>query len=153
MSKKTSDEDPAGALDGTEEVRLARDGGNYRTTTQAIADLAPNSAGNPPAYNPQTTTAYTLQLTDAPASSLSQGIVSMNNAAANEVTVPPSSEVAWAPRTMIQVIQLGPGQTSIVAGEDVTVLTASSLNARAQNSTLLLTYLDSDEWMLSGDTE
>ena len=108
--------------------------------------------GNPPAYNPQTGTSYALALTDAPAASTSQGIVSMNNAAANTLTVPPHSSVAWVGQTMIQVIQLGAGQTTIAAGAGVTIYNASSLNARAQNSTMLLTYLGSDVWILSGDT-
>lgn len=107
--------------------------------------------GNPPAYNPQTGTSYVLALTDAPAASSSQGIVSMDNAAANAVTVPPSSSVAWVAQTMIQIIQLGAGQTSIVASAGVTIHNASSLAARAQFSTLLLTYLGSDVWVLSGD--
>lgn len=41
MSKKVSDEDPAGTLDGTEEIYVVQDGGSARTTTQAIANLAP----------------------------------------------------------------------------------------------------------------
>jgi len=122
------------------------------TQTDGVKWAAPAAAsGNPPAYNPQTGTAYTLALTDAPAASSSQGIVSMNNASANAVTVPPHSSVAWVGQTMIQVIQLGAGQTTITPGAGVTVLNASSLTARAQNSTLLLTYLGSDVWVLSGD--
>lgn len=109
------------------------------------------SGGNPPAYNPQTGTSYVLALTDAPAASTSQGIVSMNNAAANAVTVPPHSSVAWVAQTMIQIIQLGAGQTTITPGAGVTILTSSSFTARAQNSTLLLTELAADLWMLSGD--
>lgn len=109
------------------------------------------SGGNPPAYNPQTGTSYVLALTDAPAASASQGIVSMSNAAANALTVPPHSSVAWVAQTMIQVIQLGAGQTTISPGAGVTILTASSRTARAQNSTLLLTELGTDLWMLSGD--
>lgn len=109
------------------------------------------SGGNPPAYNAQTGTAYVLALTDAPATSTSQGIVSMNNAAANAVTVPPHSSVPWVGQTMIQIIQLGAGQTTITPGAGVTVLTASTLTARAQNSTLLLTEIGVDLWVLSGD--
>lgn len=39
MDKKISGLDPAGALDGTEEVELVKAGGNVRSTTQAIALL------------------------------------------------------------------------------------------------------------------
>lgn len=106
---------------------------------------------NPPAYNAQTGTAYTLALTDAPATSLSQGIVSMNNAAANVLTVPLNSVVAFPVGTVIQVNQLGVGQTTIAATGGVTIRTAASLTARTQYSQLLLTKIGTDTWMLSGD--
>jgi len=116
----------------------------------AQAWVAPSSV-SPPAYNPQTGTSYTLQLTDAPAASGNQGIVSMNNASANTLTVPPNSAVPFPTGTIIQVPQLGAGQTAIAAGSGVTVETASSLTARVQFSTLVLTCLGSDLWILSGD--
>lgn len=44
--KKISEESDAGALTGTEQVRLARSGANFRTTVQAIADLATSGSGS-----------------------------------------------------------------------------------------------------------
>lgn len=42
---KTSDETAAGALDGSELVRIVQGGNNRKTTTQDIADLAPAGGG------------------------------------------------------------------------------------------------------------
>lgn len=132
--------------------RLAAGTNGYILTMVSGAPAWAAPSSSPPPYNPQTGTAYTLQLTDAPAASANQGIVSMNNAAANVVTVPPHSAQAWATPTVIQIPQLGAGTTSIAAGSGVTVNTASTLNARVQYSTLVLTYIGSDVWILSGDT-
>lgn len=112
-----------------------------------------SGGGNPPAYNAQTGTSYSLALTDAPAASTNQGIVSMNNAAANVVLVTKHATAAWGPRSMIQIQQLGAGQTSVQADTGVTIKTPSTLNARTQNSTMLLTMIANDVWVLSGDLQ
>jgi hypothetical protein len=101
--------------------------------------------------NAQTGTTYTLAATDAPAANGYQGIVTMNNAAANVLTVPPNSAVAFAVGTQIQVTQLGAGQTSIAAGSGVTVNNPSSASARAQYSTLVLTQVAANVWVIGGD--
>lgn len=103
-----------------------------------------------PPVNGQTGTTYTLALTDAPAASLNQGIVTMNNSSANTLTIPANATVAFPVPTIIQVVQLGSGQTTIAITTD-TLLNASSVTARAQNSTLVLTKIASTTWVLSGD--
>jgi hypothetical protein len=108
--------------------------------------------GSPPAVNPQTGTSYSLALTDAPTASSSQGIVTMNNAVPNDVLVTKSATVAWLTGTIIQIIQLGAGQTTLTADTGVTLNTAGSLSTRVQNSAIILTYLGSDQWMVGGDT-
>lgn len=108
-------------------------------------------AALPPPVNAQTGTAYTLALTDAPVNNASQGIVTMNNAAANTLTVPPNSSVAFPVGTIIQVVQLGAGQTAVAAGAGVTINNPSSLTARVRYSTLLLTQVAANVWVLSGD--
>jgi hypothetical protein len=105
---------------------------------------------SPPPVNPQTGTTYTLALTDAPSSSGNQGIVTMNNGSANTVTIPANATVAFAVGTGFQVIQLGAGQTTIAITTD-TLLNASSVTARAQNSTLTLTKIATTTWVLGGD--
>ena len=119
----------------------------------AVTWAAPSGGGSPPPVNAQTGTAYTLVLTDAPASSASSGIVSMNNAAANVVTVPTHAAVAFPKGTTIQIPQLGAGSTSVAGDTGVTVRTPSTLIARTQDSTLLLTNMDTDLWVLSGDMQ
>jgi len=117
-------------------------------TTEFVQQALPASALP---INAQTVTAYVLALTDAPVKNTSQGIVTMNSASANAVTVPPNSTVAFPVGTQIQIVQLGAGQTSVVAGSGVTILTPSSLTARAKNSTLLLTQIVINTWVFAGD--
>ena len=101
--------------------------------------------------NTQIGTTYTLALTDAPATSAHQGIVEMNNSAANTLTVPPNSSVSFSVGTCIMVTQYGTGQTTIAPGSGVTLVKASSLTTRAQYSVLTLYYRGSDVWVVGGD--
>lgn len=101
--------------------------------------------------NAQTGTAYALAATDAPAANGYQGIVTMNNAAANTVTVPANSTVPFPVGTQVQLVQLGAGQTAVAAASGVTVSNPSSLTARAQYSTLVLTQVAANVWVLGGD--
>lgn len=70
--------------------------------------------------NAQTGTSYTFALTDA------GDLVTMNNASANTITVPPNSSVAFPVGTVLTVRQKGVGQTTIVEGSGVTIEVASS---------------------------
>jgi hypothetical protein len=114
----------------------------------APAWSSPGAAMN---VNVQTGTTYTLVLGDAPQASNYQGVVTMNNAAANTLTVPQNSSVAFPIGTMIAVIQLGAGQTTIAAGSGATVNSPSALTARAQYSTLILSKVATNTWILGGD--
>jgi hypothetical protein len=128
------------------------DGSAYAYNGSAwVASGGGGGGGSPLPVNPQTGTSYTLALTDAPSSSANQGVVTMNNASANTVTAPPHSSVAFPVGTQVQISQIGAGQTSIAAGSGVTVNTPSTLNARAQYSTLVLTQIATDVWVLGGD--
>jgi hypothetical protein len=92
------------------------------------------------------TASYTLVLTDA------NKMVEMNVATANNLTVPPQSSVAWAANTIIDVTQIGAGQTSFVAGSGVTLRSASSkLKITGQYSGVSLYRRASDEWVIVGD--
>jgi hypothetical protein len=94
--------------------------------------------------NPQAT-AYTLHIDDM------NKIVEMNSASAVNVTVPPSSSVAFPIGAIVDVMQLGAGQVTLVAGSGVTLSNAGSLLTRAQNSTLTLRKRLADTWNVSGD--
>lgn len=97
---------------------------------------------------PQNTQAasYTLILADA------GKVVEMNVAAANTLTVPPNSAVAFPVGTVIEVYQMGAGATTIVAGTGVTIRSAGgSLALRTQYATASLRKRSTDAWVLAGD--
>lgn len=71
--------------------------------------------------NAQTGTSYTLVLTDA------SKHVTMTNASANTLTVPPNSSVAFPIGTKILVTQSGAGSTTIAAGSGVTINAPSTV--------------------------
>lgn len=101
--------------------------------------------------NPQTGTTYTFVLTDAPQSSNYQGIVTMNNSSANTFTIDTHANVAFPNGTVIAIIQIGTGQTTIAAAGGVTLHNPSSVTARAQYSTLVIHQIAQDSWILGGD--
>jgi hypothetical protein len=94
-----------------------------------------------------TNTARTLALDDAGA------YVRMDNGAANTVTVPPDSSVAFAVGTQITVRQAGAGQTTIAAGTGVTINTPETLKLKGQHASATLIKVATDEWDLTGDLE
>jgi hypothetical protein len=121
------------------------------TAADAAADLATQAELDVVATtisdNAQTGTSYTLVLGDA-------GLqVSMNNASANTVTVPPNSSVAFPVNTVVQVYQYGAGLTTIVAGAGVTIRAFGGfLASGGRYAVLSLRKRATDEWELSGLT-
>ena len=91
------------------------------------------------------TSSQTLALSDA---SL---FVQMNSASGHNLTVPPNSSVAFPVGTVINVLQIGAGQTTIVAGSGVTVNYAIGLKLRAQWSSAMLVKRATDTWVAIGD--
>jgi hypothetical protein len=96
---------------------------------------------------PNTQTAsYTLVITDG------GGLVEMNVATANTLTVPPNSSVAFPIGTSTDVVQYGAGQTTITAGAGVTIRSSGSkLKLTGQYSGATLYKRATDEWVLLGD--
>jgi hypothetical protein len=95
--------------------------------------------------NAQTGTSYTLVSGDA------GNVVSMNNASANTLTVPPNSSVAFPVGTQIDLVQLGAGQTTVAAGGGVTIRSdAAKLKLSGQYVGATLLKLATDEWFLAG---
>ncbi len=92
--------------------------------------------------NLQTGTAYTLALTDQ------AGAVSMNNASANNLTIPPNSSVPLPLGTPILVIQKGAGLTTLVAGAGVT--TEGILVSNGRFTSLGLIQTEIDTWAITG---
>jgi len=79
--------------------------------------------------------------------------VTMNNGSAQSVTVPPNSGVAFTVGTQIQVIGLGAGEITMVAGSGVTLRYTPGLKLRAQYSSVTCIKIATDEWVLVGDLE
>ena len=132
------------------EQRLAIGSAAQVLTVSAGLPAWAAATGSPPPVNAQTGTTYTLVLTDAPAASANQGIVTMNNGSANTLTIPANASVAFPIGTVISVIQLGVGQTNIAITTD-TLNNPSSVTARARYSTLVLTKVAATVWILGGD--
>ena len=111
--------------------------------TVPLAEL-PASVKGTATINTQTGTTYTLALVDA------AGIVEMNNASANVLTVPPNSSVAFAIGTRMDITQYGAGATSIAAGAGVTL--RGNLNVNAQYEGVSIYKRATDEWVITGGT-
>ena len=116
--------------------------GSSGTVTLTAADV-------PASINAQTGTTYTLVLTDA------SKVITMTNASANTLTIPPNSSVAIPVGHMVEVWQIGAGQTTIAAGSGVTISynTANTLKLAAQYSGCSLRKVGTDTWYLVGDME
>jgi len=99
------------------------------------------------AFQTQTGTSYTPVIGD-------RGyIITMNNGSASTLTVPPNSSVAFAVGNSMRVVQLGAGQVTIVAGSGVTLRYTPGLKLRAQYSSITLTKIATDEWIVIGDLD
>lgn len=135
------------------EMGLETDTGKFKFGDGATAwtALAYSGGGTPPsaiAFNPQTAS-YVLVLADV--SLTNPKMVQMNVGSANNLTVPPHSSVAAPLGVPVYITQEGAGQTTLVAGAGVTLLNASSLLLRAQNSTVALIQVATDTWLVMGD--
>ena len=95
--------------------------------------------------NEQTGTAYTLVIGDA------GKLIKMTNAAANTLTVPPNSSVAFDIGTTINVVQYGAGTTTLTAGSGVTIYSYNSaLAITGQYGQAVLTKCATDLWIAAG---
>jgi hypothetical protein len=88
---------------------------------------------------------YTLVLGDAGES------IEMNVASANTLTVPLNSSVAFPVGTIILLIQVGAGQTTITPTAGVTINSTPGLKLRAQWSVATLVKRATDTWLAFGD--
>lgn len=111
----------------------------YNTAAQKWQNVAPFT-GNL-GINNQTAN-YTLALTDI------NGLVRMNVAAPNTVTVPPSSSVAFPVGSVISVRQVGVGTTTIAAGAGVLITTPGGLVLSSQYATIQLINVANNTWDL-----
>jgi hypothetical protein len=112
------------------------------TATQTALDAKTNKL----IVTNRQTASYTLVLGDA------DKLVEINNASANNLTVPLNSSVAFATGTQILLAQYGAGQTTIVATSGVTIRSnGAKLKLNAQYSGATLIKIAENEWYLFGD--
>jgi len=112
------------------------------TATQTALDAKTNKL----IVTNRQTASYTLVLGDA------DKLVEINNASANNLTIPLNSSVAFATGTQILLAQYGAGQTTIVATSGVTIRSnGAKLKLNAQYSGATLVKIDTNEWYLFGD--
>ncbi len=90
-------------------------------------------------------TAYTLDITDA------AKLVTISNASAIALTVPPNSAMAFPIGTKIEGLQKGAGQVTLTPGAGVTLSSRIGLKTAGQYSRFLLTKIATDIWVASGD--
>lgn len=97
--------------------------------------------------NAQTGTTYTLVLADA------HKLVTLSNASAITLTVPPNSSVAFETGDQVNLLQLGAGQVTVAAGSGVTLRAqGSKVKLNGQYAIATLVKIASDEWVLVGNT-
>lgn len=93
----------------------------------------------------QQTSSYTLALTD------DGKMVEMNVGSANNLTVPADNTVNFPIGTSIDILQVGAGQTTIVAASGVTINRATGLKLRAQWSAATIIKRAANTWVAVGD--
>ena len=92
--------------------------------------------------NAQTGTSYTLILTD------SGKQVTMSNASASTLTVPPNSSVAFVVGVRVQVIQLGAGAVTLTAGAGVTLSETGNNLVLGQYQSAILVKQATNTWIV-----
>jgi hypothetical protein len=113
---------------------------NYLTQSSASSSYMPLSVS----LNAQNDS-YTLQISD------SAKLVELNNASANNLTVPLNSSQAFPIGTQITILQTGTGQTTIVATGGVTINATPGLKLRTQWSSATLIKRAENTWVAIGD--
>jgi hypothetical protein len=91
------------------------------------------------------TASYTLVLGDK------GKVVEMSVGSANNLTVPLNASVAYPVGTQIHIVQVGSGQTTVVATGGVTINATPGLKLRAQWSAATLIKRAENTWVLVGD--
>lgn len=120
-----------------------------RATTDTLTNKTLTSPQINLGINAQTGTTYTTVLAD------NGKLVTLSNASAIAVTIPPNSSVAYPVGAQINMAQLGAGQVTVSGGSGVTIVstggTASAPKARVQYSTLTAVQTSTDNWLIIGD--
>lgn len=98
------------------------------------------------ALNAQTGTSYTTVLGD------DGKLITLDNAAAITLTIPPNGTVAYGIGTQLNLMQLGAGQVTITAGAGVTLQSAGTkVKTNGQYSVATCVKIATDTWVLVGN--
>jgi hypothetical protein len=118
-------------------------------TVTTIAGLTLTSPVITSAINAQSGTSYTPVLSD------NTSIITLSNASAIAVTIPPNSSVAYAVGTQLNFAQYGAGQVTISGGSGVTIVstgaTAATPKLRAQYASASAIQTSANNWLVVGD--
>ena len=146
-NKKISELSAAAALTDADLAELEQPGeaAGARSRNVTLATLRAYALKSP--ENVQTGTSYTLVLADA------FKLLTMSNAAANTLTVPPNSSVAFPVGTRIDIGQDAAGQTTVAAGSGVTINTPETLKLRKRWAKATLIKRATDTWDIEGNLE
>jgi hypothetical protein len=119
------------------------------TTAQTLTNKTLTSPKINLGINADTTTAYTPVLAD------NGKLVTLTNASAITLTIPPFSSVAYPVGTQLNFAQYGTGQVTFSQGSGVTIVstgaTASAPKLRTQYSTATAICTSQDNWLVVGD--
>ena len=120
-----------------------------KTTAQTLTNKTLTDPVVVETVNAQTGTTYTTVLGDA------AKMITLSNASAITVTLPPASSVAYTAGSKIDFIQKGAGQVTFAQGSGVTIrstgATATAPKLRVQYSAATAWYEGSDVWYIVGD--
>jgi hypothetical protein len=98
------------------------------------------------ALNAQTGTSYTTVLGD------DGKLITLDNASAITLTIPPNGTVAYGIGTQINIMQLGAGQVTITPGAGVTIRSSGSkLKTGSQYAVATCVKIASDTWVAVGN--
>jgi len=98
------------------------------------------------AINAQTGASYTTVLAD------DGKLITVSNASANTLTIPPNSSVAYGIGTQINIAQLGAGTVTITAGAGVTQNShGAKLKLTAQYAVATCVKTDTNTWFVVGN--
>lgn len=98
------------------------------------------------ALNAQTGTTYTTVLAD------DGKLITLDNASAITLTIPPNGTIAYGIGTQLNLMQLGAGQVTIAPGAGVTIRSAGSkLKIAAQYGVATCVKVGTDTWVAVGN--
>ena len=113
----------------------------------AIAEVDAEKSAITRTINAQTGVAFTPALTDE------GDVITMDNAAANTLTIPTNAAVAFPVGTQLDVAQLGAGTTTVSAdiGVNLNDVSAGKGDLSAQYASVTLLKLATDSWLMTGN--